>query len=247
MVRMRAWAKRAVVNLRVEGLCVAYGSVEVVHGLSLHVANGEIVSLLGSNGAGKSTVLRAISGLVKATAGQIWLNDDRLDSRKHFVRAQHGIGHAPEAKALFSQMTVRENLMLGAFNRKNKTEVGEDLENLLDHFPRLKERLSQRASTLSGGEQSMLAICRALMGRPRVLMLDEPSLGLSPKNVVEIGKIIAELTSRGIGVLLVEQNARLALGISDRAYVLERGHVVLEGPSRDLARSEKVKKAYLGQ
>ncbi|MCL4367571.1 MAG: ABC transporter ATP-binding protein [Actinobacteria bacterium] len=226
---------------------MAYGGVEVVHDVCLNVREGEIVSLLGSNGAGKSTVLRAISGLVRVGSGEIWLNELRLDKMKHFLRARAGIGHVPEAKALFRQMTVRENLMLGAFNRKDKHEVAQDLDSLLTHFPRLGERLDQRALTMSGGEQQMLAICRALMGKPRVLMLDEPSLGLAPKNVIEIGRIIAGLTSRGIGVLLVEQNARLALGISDRAYVLERGRVVVEGTSSELACSEQVKKAYLGQ
>jgi branched-chain amino acid transport system ATP-binding protein len=234
-------------TLSVSDLHVHYGTAEAVRGASFTVEQGEIVALLGNNGAGKTTILRAISGLKSITAGEIVLDGVRVDRIPPHQRVGLGIGHVPEDKDLFPYMTVAENLSLGAFLRKDKDEVRKDEEELLAHFPILKERSGQRAWTLSGGEQQMLAICRALMGRPKVLLLDEPSLGLSPKMVSEIAGMITHLTTRGIGVLLVEQNARLALGVSQRGYVLERGAMVLEGEAKQLQNSEHVKRAYLGR
>lgn len=234
-------------TLSISDLQVRYGTAEAVRGVSFTVEQGEIVSLLGSNGAGKTTILRSISGLKGISGGEIVLDDRRVDGLPAHARVGLGIGHVPEGKDLFPYMTVGENINLGAFLRRDKAEVLKDQEELLAHFPVLKERLGQRAWSLSGGEQQMLAICRALMGRPKVLLLDEPSLGLSPKMVAEIARMIAHLTTRGIGVLLVEQNVRLALGVSQRGYVLERGVIVLEGGAKELLASEHIKKAYLGR
>ena len=234
-------------TLSISDLQVRYGTAEAVRGVSFTVEQGEIVSLLGSNGAGKTTILRSISGLKGISGGEIVLDDRRVDGLPAHARVGLGIGHVPEGKDLFPYMTVGENINLGAFLRRDKAEVLKDQEELLAHFPVLKERLGQRAWSLSGGEQQMLAICRALMGRPKVLLLDEPSLGLSPKMVAEIARMIAHLTTRGIGVLLVEQNVRLALGVSQRGYVLERGVIVLEGEAKELLASEHIKKAYLGR
>jgi branched-chain amino acid transport system ATP-binding protein len=234
-------------GLTITDLHVRYGTAEVVKGASLAVAEGEIVALLGNNGAGKTTILRAISGLKGPSSGEIALDGRPLDRVPAHKRVGRGIGHVPEGKDLFPYMTVKENLSLGAFLRRDRAAVQREEEELLGHFPVLKERSGQPAWTLSGGEQQMLAICRALMGRPKILLLDEPSLGLSPKMVAEIAQMITHLTTRGIGVLLVEQNARLALGISHRGYVLERGVKVLEGRSEELAASAHVKRAYLGR
>jgi branched-chain amino acid transport system ATP-binding protein len=234
-------------TLSISDLQVRYGTAEAVRGASFTVEQGEIVSLLGSNGAGKTTILRSISGLKGVSGGEIVLDGRRVDGLPAHARVGLGIGHVPEGKDLFPYMTVGENINLGAFLRRDKAEVLKDQEELLAHFPVLKERLGQRAWSLSGGEQQMLAICRALMGRPKVLLLDEPSLGLSPKMVAEIARMIAHLTTRGIGVLLVEQNVRLALGVSQRGYVLERGVIVLEGGAKELLASEHIKKAYLGR
>ncbi len=234
-------------TLSISDLHVHYGTAEAVRGASFTVEEGEIVALLGNNGAGKTTILRSISGLKGITTGEVTLDGVRVDRTPTHKRVGMGIGHVPEGKDLFPYMSVAENLSLGAFLRKDKGEVREDEEELLSHFPVLRERRGQRAWTLSGGEQQMLAICRALMGRPKVLLLDEPSLGLSPKMVAEIARMITHLTTRGIGVLLVEQNARLALGVSQRGYVLERGVMVLEGEAKELLRSEHVKRAYLGR
>jgi branched-chain amino acid transport system ATP-binding protein len=234
-------------TLSISDLHVRYGTAEAVRGVSLTVEQGEIVSLLGSNGAGKTTTLRSISGLKSISAGEITLDGTRVDGLPAHGRVGLGIGHVPEGKDLFPYMTVSENINLGAFLSRDKDEVRREREELLTHFPVLQERLGQRAWSLSGGEQQMLAICRALMGRPKVLLLDEPSLGLAPKMVAEIARMIAHLTTRGIGVLLVEQNARLALGVSQRGYVLERGVVVLEGKAEELLASEHVKRAYLGR
>ena len=233
--------------LAVTDLHVRYGTAEAVRGVSFSVGEGEIVSLLGSNGAGKTTILRAISGLQRVHAGEIVLEGRRVDHIPTHKRVALGVGHVPEGKDLFPYMTVGENLGLGAFMRADKAAVRSDQEELLGHFPVLRERLGQRAWSLSGGEQQMLAICRALMARPKVLLLDEPSLGLSPKMVAEIAQMFSHLTTRGIAVLLVEQNARLALGVSQRGYVLERGAIVLEGEADELLHSELVKKAYLGR
>lgn len=233
--------------LTVSDLHVHYGGAEAVRGASFTVGEGEIVALLGSNGAGKTTILRAISGLKGITSGEIHLGDQRIDARAAHRRVGMGIAHVPEGKDLFPYMTVSENLSLGGFLRRDKQALRREQEELLERFPILKERAGQRAWSLSGGEQQQLAICRALLGGPKILMLDEPSLGLSPKMVTEIARIVAGLTMRGIGVLLVEQNARLALGVSQRGYVLERGVIVVQGDSEELLQSEHVRRAYLGK
>lgn len=231
----------------INDLRVNYGGAEIVKGISLDLEQGEIVTLIGSNGAGKTTTLRTISGLKRADGGEIWFEGRRIDklSPQDIVRA--GIIHVPQGRNLFPYMSVSENLRLGAFLRKDKDRVKKDLAGLLEHFPRLKERSRQQAGTLSGGEQQMLAIACALMSAPDLLLLDEPSSGLSPIMVKEIGKIIADINKGGTTVLLVEQNARLALGLAGRGYVLETGNIVLQGDARELLKSEHVKKAYLGQ
>jgi branched-chain amino acid transport system ATP-binding protein len=233
--------------LEVTDLHVRYDTAEAVRGVSFSVRQGEIVALLGSNGAGKTTILRSVAGLKRTHSGQITLEGARVEHIPTHKRVGLGIGLVPEGKDLFPYMTVGENLGLGAFLRRDKAEIETDREELLSHFPVLKERLGQRAWSLSGGEQQMLAICRALMARPKILLLDEPSLGLSPKMVTEIAGVFTHLTTRGIAVLLVEQNARLALGVSNRGYVLERGRIVIEGESEELLESDHVKRAYLGR
>lgn len=231
----------------IRDLKVRYEGAEVVKGVSLHLEQGEIVTLIGSNGAGKTTILRAISGLKDPSAGEIWFEGTRIDGRKPQTIVKMGIVQVPQDRGLFPYLSVAENLRVGAFLRKARKEVRKDLEDVLVHFPRLKERARQQASTLSGGEQQMLAIACALMCKPRVLLLDEPSMGLSPLMVGEIGKIIRQINETGTTVLLVEQNSRLALKLAMRAYVLETGSVVLEGAAADLIHSEHVRRAYLGE
>jgi branched-chain amino acid transport system ATP-binding protein len=233
--------------LEIKDLRVRYGGAEVLKGISLEVGGGEIVTLIGSNGAGKTTILRTISGLKIPTAGEIWFENKRIDRNLPQDTVKQGITHVPEGRDLFPYMTVLENLKLGAFLRKDREQINRDLEELFEHFPVLKERKQQQAKTLSGGEQQVLAIARALMGSPKLLLLDEPSLGLSPMNVREIGRIVHDINQRGVSVLLVEQNARLALGVAHRGYVLETGDIVLQGKGDDLLRDERVKRAYLGQ
>jgi branched-chain amino acid transport system ATP-binding protein len=232
--------------LEVAGLVARYGRITALQDISLTVEQGEIVTLIGANGAGKTTTLRAISGLVRPAAGTI-----RFDGRDigrlppdEIVRA--GISHSPEGRRVFPRMTVRENLELGAFTRSVKTEIAADLERVLAIFPRLKERYEQKAGTMSGGEQQMLAIGRALMSRPRVLLLDEPSLGLSPKLVQTIFEVIRDINARGTTILLIEQNARQALAVASRGYVLEVGRIAHAGAAAELAASEEVRAAYLG-
>ena len=232
--------------LEVDGIGAAYGRVRVLTDVSLHVDAGEIVTLIGANGAGKTTTLRAISGLVKLTSGAIRLEGRDLAKRTPDQIVRLGIGHAPEGRRVFARMTVRENLELGAFTRSSRREFDEDYERVLDVFPRLRERLLQKSGTLSGGEQQMLAIGRALMSRPSILMLDEPSLGLSPILVQTIFGIIRDIASRGTTVLLIEQNARQALAIANRGYVLELGRIVLADSAANLLASEAVSAAYLG-
>jgi branched-chain amino acid transport system ATP-binding protein len=232
--------------LEVEGIGAAYGRVRVLSDVSLHVDAGEIVTLIGANGAGKTTTLRAISGLVKLTSGAIRLEGRDLAKRTPDEIVRLGIGHAPEGRRVFARMTVRENLELGAFTRSSRREFDEDFERVLDVFPRLRERLLQKSGTLSGGEQQMLAIGRALMSRPSILMLDEPSLGLSPILVQTIFGVIREIAARGTTVLLIEQNARQALAIANRGYVLELGRIVLADSAANLLASEAVSAAYLG-
>ena len=232
--------------LEVEHLVACYGRITALEDVSLTVDEGEIVALIGANGAGKTTTLRAISGLVRAVSGTI-----RFDGRdiaklapNEIVRA--GIGHSPEGRRVFPRMTVRENLELGAYTRTAKTEIAEDTERVLTIFPRLKERYQQKAGTMSGGEQQMLAIARALMSRPRLLLLDEPSLGLSPKLVQTIFEVIRDIRARGTTILLIEQNARQALAVASRGYVLEVGRIAHYGLASELSASEAVRAAYLG-
>ncbi len=232
--------------LRVEDINVFYGGIHALCDVSLRVEEGEIVTLIGANGAGKTTTLRAISGIVRPASGLIGLRDESLTRMppERIVRA--GIAHAPEGRRIFADMTVRENLDLGAYSRSDRHAVAGDRERMLDLFPRLRERLGQSGGTLSGGEQQMLAIARALMARPKLLLLDEPSLGLAPFLVRDIFHIIAEINQTGVSILLVEQNANQALHIAHRAYVMETGRIVLEGPAKEVAASAEVKAAYLG-
>jgi branched-chain amino acid transport system ATP-binding protein len=233
--------------LTVADLVVSYGAVEALHGVSLEVGKGEIVTLVGANGAGKTTLLRAISGLLVPRAGRIELEGASLVGRPAHAIVAKGLAHVPEGRRIFTGLTVRENLDMGAYVVRSKRDVAERLERVLALFPRLSERIDQMGGTLSGGEQQMLAIGRAMMGKPRVLLLDEPSLGLAPLLVQEIFREIARINrEEGTTILLVEQNANLALATASRGYVLETGRVVLVGPARDLLEDPQVKAAYLG-
>jgi branched-chain amino acid transport system ATP-binding protein len=233
--------------LEVTGLEVRYGSVTAVKGISLEVAEGEVVAIIGPNGAGKTSTLRAITGLEPTAGGRVVFRGTDVSRWKAHRIVTLGLGHAPEGRRLFPQMTVMENLRMGAYRRRGPAEIGRTLARVEELFPRLAERRVQLAGTLSGGEQQMLAIGRALMAEPRLLVLDEPSFGLAPTIVREIGRIVRSINrERGVSVLLVEQNARMALGIAARAYVLEAGRVALSGPSATLAESPHVKAAYLG-
>jgi len=234
------------VLLKVQGLDVYYGAVHALKGVDLEVRKGEVVTLIGANGAGKSTLLRTISGLVRPRAGSMTFDGQDLARLAPCRVVSAGISHSPEGRAVFANLTVEDNLVLGAYLRKDSA-VANDMERMFGIFPRLKERRKQASGTLSGGEQQMLAIARALMSRPRLLLLDEPSLGLAPKVVAEIFRIVAELNeSEGLTVLVVEQNANLALEASSRAYVLEVGRVALSGSSAELRRDESVRRSYLG-
>jgi len=232
--------------LEVRDLRVHYGTVEAVKGVSFHLDAGEMISLIGANGAGKSTILRALTGLVQPSAGTITFENSSLVGLSPHQIIRMGIGHVPEGRRLFPKMTVLENLRMGAYLQRSKADVAATLERIYEHFPILKERGQQRAGSLSGGEQQMLATARALMNRPRLLMLDEPSIGLSPIMTAEIGKIVQQINAMGVSVILVEQNAVLALTIAQRSYVLETGHIVMQGKAQDLLQDEGVKKAYLG-
>ncbi|MBM3323367.1 ABC transporter ATP-binding protein [candidate division WOR-3 bacterium] len=232
--------------LSVENLTVDYGAIRALHGVSFAVNDGEIVTLIGANGAGKSTTLRTISGLLKPVAGEIFLVERRIGGLPGHKVTQLGIAHVPEGRQPFALLSVRENLLLGAFTRRT-SEVRAAMERVFASFPRLKERLNQSSGTLSGGEQQMLAMGRGLMARPRLLMLDEPSMGLSPILVREIFAIIREINRQGTAILLVEQNAFMALQVAHRAYVLETGRVVASGPAAELREDPKVKSAYLGE
>ncbi len=232
--------------LKVTDLHVSYGAIHAIHGISLEVNEGEIVSLIGANGAGKTTTLHTISGLKKATSGEVSLDGHNLLTTDPAKIITLGMAHVPEGRRIFSQMTVQENLEMGAFIVNDKAQIAEDVENVYRHFPRLKERYKQAGGTLSGGEQQMLAIGRAMMSRPRIMLMDEPSMGLSPLLVKEIFKIIEELNRGGMTILLVEQNAKMALGIANRAYVLETGKVVMSGDAKEMLADDKVRKAYLG-
>jgi len=233
--------------LSLENVSVNYGAIEALTGISLHVAEGEVVTLIGANGAGKTTTLRTITGLLQPTAGSIVYEGEEIGGKPTHKLVARGISMSPEGRGVFANLTVRENLQMGAYLKTNKREIAEDMDRAFRMFPRLKERESQKAGTLSGGEQQMLAIGRALMSRPRLLLLDEPSLGLAPLVVHTIFEAIDEIRTKGTTILLVEQNAHAALGHSDRAYVLETGRIVMEGPSKQLAADPRIKEAYLGE
>lgn len=232
--------------LEIKDLYVNYGMIEALHGISFKINEGEIVALIGANGAGKTTTLHAISGLIKAQSGEILLNDKDIVKVSGNKIVEMGIAQVPERRRVFTEQTVEENLLLGAFIRKDKDGIKKDLDEVYTRFPRLKERSKQLAGTLSGGEQQMLAMGRALMAKPKIMLLDEPSMGLSPLLVKEIFSIIKHINELGTTVLLVEQNAKMALSIADRAYVLETGNIVLSGTGKELANSDQIKKAYLG-
>ena len=232
--------------LKVTDLKVKYGMIEAIKGISFEVRDGEIVTMIGANGAGKTTTMHAISGLVKAAEGSIMLDDVELTKTPANKIVGMGLAQVPEGRRVFAKQTVEENLILGAYLRKDKSKMAEDMEEVYQLFPRLKERRKQLAGTLSGGEQQMLAMGRALMAKPSILLLDEPSMGLSPLLVSEIFHIIREINDKGTTILLVEQNAKRALAIADRAYVLETGNITLEGTGEELANDERVQKAYLG-
>ena len=232
--------------LTIKNLNVYYGAIHAVKDLNMEVGDGEIVTLIGSNGAGKSTTLHTISGLIKPKTGSILYKGEEIVGVPAHKLVGRGLVQVPEGRHVFAEMTVMENLDMGAYLRTDKDGIARDKEKVFEKFPRLKERISQTAGTLSGGEQQMLAMGRALMSRPQLLILDEPSMGLAPLLVREIFSIIMEINSEGTTVLLVEQNANMALSIADRAYVLETGRVVLSGTAAELAASEAVQKAYLG-
>ena len=232
--------------LEINNLTVQYGKAEVIKDLSLEVAEKEIVTIIGANGAGKTTVLRAISGLKPPAAGDIWFRGNKISGLRAHEIVRLGISHVPEGRRILAPLSVAENLEIGAYLIKNKQEAKAGFQNIFDHFPILKERMSQLAGSLSGGEQQMLAIARALLNQPRLMMMDEPSMGLSPLVVEQVGRIITDINSRGISIILVEQNARMALSLAGRAYVLEAGKCVLEGAAGALANDERVKHAYLG-
>jgi branched-chain amino acid transport system ATP-binding protein len=232
--------------LEVKDLAVHYGKAEVLKGLSLKVEEKEIVTIIGANGAGKTTTLRTISGLKAPSRGEVWFCGNRIDGLKAYQIIRLGISHVPEGRRILAPLSVMENLEIGAHLQTNKKEAAAGFNNIFDHFPILSERRNQIAGSLSGGEQQMLAIARALLNRPRLIMMDEPSMGLSPLVVEQVGLIITEINRRGISIVLVEQNARMALSLAQRAYVLEAGRCVLEGEAGALANDERVKSAYLG-
>ncbi len=233
--------------LEVEALHVSYGAIIALRGISLRVAKGEVVALIGANGAGKTTTLRAVSGMLRPKSGRILLEGEAVQGMKSHLLVPRGMAHAPEGRGIFLNLTVGENLDLGGYLRKDRVQMAEDLDYVFGLFPRLKERQRQVGGTLSGGEQQMLAISRALMSRPKLLLLDEPSLGLAPQVVETIFRILREVNARGVSILLVEQNAHLALNLADHGYVLETGEVAMEGPGRELLASPEIRRAYLGE
>lgn len=233
--------------LEIKDLEVFYGVIQAIKGISFEVNEGEVIALIGSNGAGKTTTLQTITGMLQAKKGQITFEGTDITKVPGHKIVSMGMAHVPEGRRVFSQLTVYENLKMGAYTRKDKNEIAETLNTVYKHFPRLEERKNQLAGTLSGGEQQMLAMGRALMSKPRIILMDEPSMGLSPIFVEEIFKIIREISASGTTVLLVEQNAKKALSIADRAYVLETGNIVLSGDAKALMNDESIKKAYLGE
>ena len=233
--------------LTIEGLNTFYGSIHALKGISLHINEGEIVTLIGNNGAGKTSTLKAISGLLRSTEGKITFKGQDITKERSDKIVGMGIIHVPEGRKIFSDLSVAENLMMGAYLRRDKEGINSDFERVYKLFPRLKEREKQPGGTLSGGEQQMLAIGRAIMSRPKVLMLDEPSMGLAPIVVEEIFNTIKELNEQGITILVVEQNANLALSIADKAFVMETGEITLNGDAKVLLHDDRVRKAYLGE
>lgn len=232
--------------LRTNNITVHYAKAKAVDHVSIEVDEGSLVAFIGSNGAGKTTILKALSGLHPLTSGEIWFQDKRIDGMRIHDIVKLGLIHVPEGRRLFANLTVLSNLKLGAYLRKDKAAIESDLEAMFERFPRLEERRNQKAGTLSGGEQQMLAIARALMGRPKLLLMDEPSLGLAPLIVNELEPVIKSINALGVGVILVEQNVPLALKLAERGYVLHLGKVIQGGLTKDLKDSEAVKKAYLG-
>ena len=233
--------------LKVENLQVYYGMIQAIKGVSFEVNKGEVIALIGANGAGKTTILHTITGLISAKAGSIEFEGANLLKTPAHKIVSMGMAHVPEGRRIFQELTVLENLKLGAYTRSDKKEMEDTIKMIYQKFPRLEERKQQIAGTLSGGEQQMLAMGRALMSHPKIILMDEPSMGLSPLYVNEIFKIIEEISAAGTTVLLVEQNAKKALSIADRAYVLETGHIVLEGKASELINNDSIKKAYLGE
>lgn len=232
--------------LKIENLHIKYGAIHAVKGIDIEVNEGEIVTLIGANGAGKTSILKALSGLVKPSEGTITYDGKVLNKKSAQDIMKAGISHVPEGRRIFADMTVLENLELGAYQRKDKEGIKKDLEAIYERFPILKDRSKQAAGTLSGGEQQMLAMGRALMANPKILLLDEPSIGLAPILVKEIFSIIKDINAKGTTILLVEQNARMALSVATRAYVMETGKIVMSGTGQELADSEEIQKAYLG-
>ncbi len=232
--------------LKVSGLRVAYGGIQAVKGIDLEVRRGELVSLIGANGAGKTTTLKAITGMQPATDGHIEYNGRSILGRGAFHLVKEGLCMVPEGRGVFTRMTITENLLMGAYTRSDK-EIGSDIERIFGIFPRLKERKDQLAGTMSGGEQQMLAMGRALMSRPKVLLLDEPSMGLSPIMVDKIFEVVEDISKQGVTILLVEQNAKRALGLANRGYVMDSGEITMTGPAQQLADDPRVRAAYLGE
>ncbi len=234
------------VLLKIDNITVAYGMIEALKGISLTVNENEIVTLIGCNGAGKSTTLRTISGLLTPKKGKIFFKGKNISGKKPYTIVKDGIAHAPEGRGIFPNLSVENNLEVGAYTRKDRKNISQDKEFIFSLFPILKERRHQSGGTLSGGEQQMLSISRALMAKPTLLLLDEPSLGLAPQITKKIFQVIQEINKQGTTILLVEQNANMALHIASKAYVLETGRIVLEGPAQELLANPEVKKAYLG-
>ena len=232
--------------LEVKDINVHYQKVQAITDISIQIDEGQIVTLIGANGAGKSTTLRTISGLKRATSGSVWFDGERIDQLAPEKIVRMGIAHVPEGRQVFPDLSVNENLLSGAYLRKDREGIARDLDEVHEHFPILKERRNQKAKTLSGGEQQMVAIGRALMSNPRLILMDEPSLGLSPVLVQEVAKIIRDINKKGVPVILVEQNAELALNLASYGYVLETGRIAIEGKAEDLHENEHVRHAYLG-
>lgn len=233
--------------LELRDLQVAYGGIKAVQGINLHVNEGELVCLIGANGAGKSTTLRAITGLVPVACGSVWYDGKQTTNTPSYQLVRKRLVMVPEGRGIFGQLTIEENLAMGAYVRNDHAQIKQDLERVFESFPRLAERRHQSAGTLSGGEQQMVAMGRAMLARPHLLLLDEPSMGLAPLMVEKVFEVVRNIAAEGVTILLIEQNARLALEHADRGYVMESGHISLEGPGKDLLHDPKVRAAYLGE